>query len=78
MIALPQRQTLLALISQACQAGAWLHPAAAAGDRRTPEQRTPHVSANKFTQAELRGWRMHVPRVAAEHGAPVPPQTNRE
>lgn len=30
----------------------WLHPAVALGDRRTPEQRTPHVPANKFTQAE--------------------------
>ena len=29
----------------------WLHPAAAAGDRRTSEQRTPHVPANKFTEA---------------------------
>ena len=70
MIPLPQRQTLLALIAQACLAGArlhkacavlglaartvqrWLHPGAAAGDRRTSEQRTPHVPANKFTDAE--------------------------
>ena len=70
MITLQQRQTLLALIGQACQAGArlhkacavvglaartvqrWVHPSAALGDRRTPEQRTPHVPANKFTDAE--------------------------
>jgi transposase InsO family protein len=70
MIALQQRQTLLALIGQACQGDArlhkacavvglaartvqrWLHPAAALGDRRTPEQRTPHVLANKFTEAK--------------------------
>ena len=70
MIALQQRQTLLALISEACKAGArlhkacavvglaartvqrWLHPCAAAGERTTLQQRTPHVPANKFTQAE--------------------------
>ena len=72
MIALQQRQTLLALIGQACQAGArlhkacvvvgsaartvqrWLHPAAAAGDRRTPEQRTPHVPARACLEFYVR------------------------
>ena len=70
MITLQQRQTLLSLIQQACQAGArlhkacavvglaartvqrWLQPAAVAADRRTSQQRTPHVPANKFTDAE--------------------------
>jgi len=30
----------------------WLLSSAAAGYRRTPEQRTPHVPTNKFTKAE--------------------------
>ena len=30
----------------------WLHPTAVVGDRRTPEQRTPYVPANKFTDTE--------------------------
>ena len=70
MITLQQRQTLLGLIQEACQAGArlrkacavvglaartvqrWLLPGSAAGDRRASPQRTPHVPANKFTDAE--------------------------